>query len=162
MDFSIRKGTVEDMPSVYQLIHELAVYEEQPEAVKISVEDLIADGFGANPEFDVFVAETNAVIVGIALYYKRYSTWEGKSLHLEDLIVSKDYRGRGIGKALYKEVIKTAYDTGINRLEWEVIDWNKNAINFYLDSGAAMIDNWNLCQMSRENMEIFLKKNEDI
>ncbi|MDJ0644722.1 MAG: GNAT family N-acetyltransferase [Flavobacteriaceae bacterium] len=162
MEFSIRKGHKEDMESVYRLIHELAIYENEPDAVKISVDDLINDGFKEDPEFEVFVAEVKGTIVGMALYYKRYSTWEGKSLHLEDLIVNKEYRGKGIGKALYIEVMRTAYDNDINRVEWEVIDWNKPAINFYLSTGATMIENWNLCQMNRKNLKIFLDKHEGI
>ena len=162
MEFSIREGQREDMKSVYKLIEELAIYENEPDAVKISVDDLIEDGFSNPPEFKVFVAEVDKKIVGIALYYKRYSTWEGKSLHLEDLIVNKAFRGKGIGKALYKKVIKTAYDQGINRLEWEVLDWNKDAIDFYLSTGAQMLRNWNLCQMSKESMKTFLEQDEGI
>lgn len=162
MDFFIRKGQQEDMLSVYELVHELAVYENEPEAVKISVDDLVRDGFNENPEFEVFVAVVEGKIVGMALFYKRYSTWEGKSLHLEDLIVKKDFRGKGIGKALYIEVMKTAYDNEINRVEWEVIDWNKAAIDFYLSTGATMIENWNLCQMNRTSLKAFLENNEGI
>ncbi len=162
MDFLIRKGLKEDMESVYKLIHELAVYENEPEAVKISVDDLMNDGFKELPEFEVFVAEVNTEIVGMALYYKRYSTWEGKSLHLEDLIVNQEFRGKGIGKALYVELMKVAYNNDIKRVEWEVIDWNKPAIDFYLSTGATMIENWNLCQMNRTNMKSFLVENESI
>lgn len=162
MEFFIREGQPEDMPSVLKLIQELAIYENEPDAVEISVEDLIKDGFQDNPEFEVFVAEVEDNIVGIALYYKRYSTWKGKSLHLEDLIVNKQYRGKGIGKALYRKMIKTAYENGINRLEWEVLDWNKNAIEFYLNSGAEMLNNWNLCKMTKESMKTFLEKHEGI
>ena len=158
MKFSIRKGRREDMTSVYKLIHELAVYENEPNAVKISVDDLIKDGFSDTPEFEVFVAEVNSTIVGIALFYKRYSTWEGRSLHLEDLIVNNEFRGKGIGKALYKKVIEVAYERGISRLEWEVLDWNENAIQFYLNSGAEMLENWNLCQMTKKGMKNFLEQ----
>ena len=162
MKFSVRKGLKEDMPSVYKLIRELAVYENEPDAVKITVDDLTRDGFNDNPEFEVLVAETENNIVGIALYYRRYSTWEGRSLHLEDLIVNKEYRGKGIGKALYGNVIKRAYEKGINRLEWEVLDWNKSAIDFYRNTGAEMLENWNLCQMTKKGMKTFLEQNEDI
>jgi len=162
MNFNIRKGIKEDMPLVYGLIQELALYENEPEAVKISVEDLEKDGFKENPEFEVFVAEFENKIIGMALFYKRYSTWEGRSLHLEDLIVNKEYRGQGIGKALYTEVMKVAYEHDIARVEWEVIDWNKSAIDFYLSTGATMIENWNLCQMTRGSLKSFLEKNEGI
>ena len=162
MKFSIRKGQRRDMPAAYELIHELATYENEPDAVKISVDDLIRDGFDEPIEFEVYVAEVNETIVGIALYYRRYSTWKGRSLHLEDLIVNKNFRGIGIGKALYKQVVKTAYENGINRLEWEVLDWNKNAIDFYLSTGAKMLTDWNLCQMTKEGMKTFLEKDESI
>lgn len=162
MEFSIRKGVKKDMPAVYQLICELANFEDEPEAVEITADDLIADGFKEVPEFEVFVAQHNEQIVGIAVYYRRYSTWKGRSLHLEDLIVSKDFRGLGIGRALYRQVIKTAYDNGMNRLEWEVLDWNKNAIEFYQSSGAQMLDNWNICQMTKTSMKQFLDRNAGI
>ncbi|NNC69724.1 MAG: GNAT family N-acetyltransferase [Flavobacteriaceae bacterium] len=162
MEFSIREGQPEDMPSVFKLIHELAIFENEPNAVTISVEDLMEDGFGDHPEFELLVAEINESIVGIALYYKRYSTWKGRTLHLEDLIVNNEYRGKGIGKALYHAVIKTAYERGIKRLEWEVLDWNKNAIDFYMNSGADMLTNWNLCKMTPETMKKYLEQYEGI
>ena len=162
MNFQIRKGTKEDMPAVFDLVKELAIYENEPDAVKISVKDLQNDGFKEQPEFEVFVAEMDDKIVGMALYYKRYSTWEGKSLHLEDLIVNKEHRGKGIGKALYTKVMKTAYECQVKRVEWEVIDWNKPAIDFYLSTGASMIENWNLCQMNRASLKTFLEKDESI
>ena len=162
MKVSIRKARQEDMSAVFGLIQELAHFENEPDAVEITVDDLIVDGFKEVPEFEVFVAEFEQKIVGIALYYRRYSTWKGRSLHLEDLIVSKDFRGRGIGRALYKKIIKTAYDMGMNRLEWEVIDWNKNAIDFYLSSGADMLENWNICQMTKANMKQFLERDASI
>ena len=101
----IRKGIPTDMSSVLELIKELAVFEKEPNAVVISVEDLIRDGFAENPLFHTFVAEVNQEIIGIALYYYRYSTWKGKTIHLEDLIVKEDKRGTGAGFALYSEII---------------------------------------------------------
>ena len=160
MEFSIRKGQRNDMASVHELIYELAVFEKEPNAVTVTVDDLKRDGFGDRPEFEVFVAEIDGKIVGIALYYSRYSTWKGKSMHLEDLIVSEAYRGKGIGKALYHTIIKTAFENGINRLEWEVLDWNKHAIDFYMKSGADMLTDWNLCKMTPESMKRYLEQNE--
>lgn len=144
MNFSIREATKHDMQAVHELINELAIFEKEPEAVEISVEDLIRDGFGTQSQFKVFLAETENKIGGMVLFYPRYSTWKGKALHLEDLIVSQKCRGLGLGKALYTKVIEYAYENGINRLEWEVLDWNKGAIDFYLASGADMHDNWNM------------------
>src|SRR5687768_8060005 len=101
---NIRNGKPEDMSEVLALIQELAHFEKEPEAVIITVEDLVRDGFGPNPLFHVFVAEFDKEIVGIALYYYRYSTWKGKTIHLEDLIVKESMRGTGVGYALYSEI----------------------------------------------------------
>ena len=103
---NIRKGNPEDMKAVLELIQDLANFEKEPEAVVVTVEDLVRDGFGPAPLFDVFVAEVESEVVGIALYYYRYSTWKGKTIHLEDLIVKEKMRGTGLGYALYSEVIK--------------------------------------------------------
>ena len=102
----IRKGTPTDMPAVLSLIKELAVFEKEPDAVVVTVDDLVRDGFSENPLFHCFVAELEEQIIGIALYYYRYSTWKGKTIHLEDLIVQEKHRGIGVGMALYKEIIK--------------------------------------------------------
>ena len=120
----IRKGTPEDMEGVLTLIKELAVFEKEPDAVVITVEDLIRDGFGSQPLFHVFVAEVDQIIVGIALYYYRYSTWKGKTIHLEDLVVKQSMRGTGIGYALYSEIIKQGKIDKVRRIEWAVLDWN--------------------------------------
>lgn len=158
MDIVIRIATKKDMPAVFRLINELAIFEKEPNAVEITTEDLIADGFGEKSQFKVFLAEVHKEVVGMALFYPRYSTWQGKALHLEDLIVSQEYRGKGIGKALYTKVIAYAHENGINRLEWEVLDWNKGAIDFYLASGAIMHDDWNMCQMTRQQMKNYLER----
>ena len=118
----IRKGTPEDMEGVLTLIKELAVFEKEPDAVVITVEDLIRDGFGSQPLFHVFVAEVDQIIVGIALYYYRYSTWKGKTIHLEDLVVKQSMRGTGIGYALYSEIIKQGKIDKVRRIEWAVLD----------------------------------------
>lgn len=158
MKFSIREAEKEDMQAVFNLIKELAIFEKEPNAVEITVDDLVKDGFGSNQQFKVFLAEVEGEIGGMALFYPRYSTWQGKALHLEDLIVSQKYRGLGLGKGLYRKIIEYAYENGINRLEWEVLDWNKGAIDFYLASGALMHDNWNMCQMTRQQMEDYLAR----
>ena len=103
---NIRKGTIKDMPRVLELIQELAVFEKQPDAVVVTVADLERDGFGSNPLFQILVAELDVEITGIALFYNRYSTWKGKTIHLEDLIVSEKYRGSGIGMKLYEAVMR--------------------------------------------------------
>ena len=156
---NIRKGTKADMPSVLNLIKELAVFEKEPDAVVITVEDLEVDGFSENPLFHTFVAEVNAKIVGVALYYYRYSTWKGKTIHLEDLIVSEKMRGSGLGFALYSEIIKQGKKENVRRIEWNVLDWNTPAIDFYEKSGAKVFDDWRIAQMDEKGIEEFLNRN---
>lgn len=155
----IRKGTSTDMPSVLELIKELAIFEKEPNAVVISVEDLIRDGFAENPLFNTFVAEVNQEIIGIALYYYRYSTWKGKTIHLEDLIVKEDKRGTGAGFALYSEIISQGKRDNVRRIEWNVLDWNTSAIEFYKKSGAKILDDWRVVQMDENGINEFLKNN---
>lgn len=155
----IRKGTQTDMPAVLSLIKELAVFEKEPDAVVVTEEDLVRDGFSQNPLFHCFVAEVNDQIIGIALYYYRYSTWKGKTIHLEDLIVREKERGIGTGMALYKEVIKQGEKDGVRRIEWAVLDWNQNAIDFYEKTGAKVLSDWRLVQMDEQGIEAFLKSN---
>lgn len=135
-DMIIRKATPNDMPSVLALIEELAVFEKEPEAVVVTVDDLIRDGFSNNPLFYCFVAEVDKQIIGIALYYYRYSTWKGKTIHLEDLIVKADQRGTGAGFALYSEIIRQGKRDNVRRIEWAVLDWNTPAIEFYKKNGC--------------------------
>ena len=137
MDFIVRQGEEKDMQSVFDLITKLAVFEKEPDAVDISVTDLINDGFSENPKFKIFVAEQENQIIGIALFYERYSTWKGRTIHLEDLIVTKNKQKIGAGKALYTAVLKYAFDHNYNRVAWEVIDWNQNAIDFYKSTGFS-------------------------
>ena len=156
---NIRKGTLEDMESVLGLIKELAFFEKEPDAVLITVEDLIRDGFSSAPLFHVFVAEVDEEIVGIALYYYRYSTWKGKTIHLEDLVVKENMRGSGLGFALYSEIIKQGKKDKVRRIEWNVLDWNTPAINFYKNSGAKILDDWRVAQMDEKGIDSFLAKN---
>ena len=125
----IRKATKNDMPSVLELIQELATFEKEPDAVVVTVDDLVRDGFSENPLFQCFVAEVENEIIGMALYYYRYSTWKGKTIHLEDLIVKENKRGTGAGFALYKEIIKQGKSENVRRIEWNVLDWNTLAID---------------------------------
>ncbi|HEY6142387.1 MAG TPA: GNAT family N-acetyltransferase, partial [Flavobacterium sp.] len=110
---NIRKGNPEDMKAVLDLIQDLAHFEKEPDAVVVTVEDLIRDGFGTVPLFHVFVAEVESEVIGIALYYYRYSTWKGKTIHLEDLIVKDKMRSKGVGYALYSEIMKQGKKDGV-------------------------------------------------
>lgn len=157
MDFIIRQGQVKDMQSVLDLITELAVFEKEPDAVDISLEDLVKDGFSENPKFKIFVAEQKRKIIGIALFYERFSTWKGRTIHLEDLIVTKNKQKIGAGKALYTAVLKYAFDHNYNRVAWEVIDWNSNAIDFYKSTGATYLNDWSVVQMNKENLAKFIQ-----
>ncbi len=154
---NIRKGNPEDMKGVLALIQELADFEKEPDAVVITVKDLIQDGFGTHPLFHVFVAEVANEIVGIALYYYRYSTWKGKTIHLEDLVVKQNMRGTGIGYALYSEVIKQGKKDNVRRIEWAVLNWNTPAIEFYKKSGAQVFDDWRVAQMDEKGINNFLE-----
>lgn len=146
------------MPSVLELIKELAIFEKEPDAVVITIDDLIRDGFAENPLFHTFVAEVNQEIIGIALYYYRYSTWKGKTIHLEDLIVKEDKRGTGAGFALYSEIIAQGKRDNVRRIEWNVLDWNTPAIEFYKKSGAKILDDWRVIQMDENGINEFLEK----
>nr|WP_315172625.1 GNAT family N-acetyltransferase [uncultured Flavobacterium sp.] len=154
---NIRKGTSQDMKAVLGLIQELAEFEKEPDAVLITVDDLIRDGFESNPLFHVFVAEIEAEIVGIALYYYRYSTWKGKTIHLEDLVVKDKMRGTGVGYALYSEIIKQGKKDNVRRIEWNVLDWNTPAIAFYEKSGAKVLDEWRVAQMDEAAINYFVE-----
>lgn len=153
----IRNATKNDMPSVLELIKELAVFEKEPEAVVVTVDDLVRDGFSENPLFECFVAEEKNEIIGMALYYYRFSTWKGKTIHLEDLIVKEDKRGTGAGFALYTEVIKKGKSENVRRIEWNVLDWNTPAIDFYEKSGANVLKDWHVVQMDENGINKFLE-----
>ena len=156
-NFLIRKATPADMPSVLELITELAIFEREPEAVVVTVADLQHDGFGVHPLFHAFVAEVAGEIVGMALYYYRYSTWKGKTIHLEDLIVTEKMRGTGLGMALYTEIIRQGKRDNVRRIEWNVLDWNTPAIDFYEKSGARVLTDWRVAQMDERGIDNFLK-----
>ena len=158
MDYTIRQAHKEDMCSVRELIQELADFEKEPNAVEVTVEDLIEDGFGAHPAFHCFVAEVNGKIVGMALVYQRYSTWKGKTVHLEDLIVSEKMRGTGLGSALFAEVIKYGHQKGVKRIEWAVLDWNEPAITFYEKNGADVMRDWDTVQMNEQAIKNFIEQ----
>mgnify|MGYP001470794223 FL=1 len=162
---NIRRGEKKDMPAVLDLIRELAIFEKEPDAVVVTVADLERDGFGENPLFYTFVAEVDndssdseqaKQIVGMALYYYRYSTWKGRTIHLEDLIVKDKMRGSGIGLALYTKIIEQGKADNVRRIEWNVLDWNTPAIEFYKKSGAKILADWDVVQMDEQGINDFL------
>ncbi len=145
------------MPHVFRLIQELAIYEKEPDAVLITIEDLVRDGFGDRPLFCCFVAEVDDHIAGIALVYPRYSTWKGPVIHLEDLVVDKAYRGKGIGAALLDEVVRYGSQQGVKRISWEVLDWNEPAIDLYQSKGANIMRGWYIVQLDENGIRNYLE-----
>ena len=158
MDFTIRPASKSDMPRVLKLIKELAYFENEKHEVEITVNDLQTDGFGKHPAFMCFVAEVNKSIEGIALVYKRYSTWKGVVLHLEDLVVSPKMRGSRIGTALLDEVVKYGYELNVKRISWEVLDWNEEAISFYEKKGAIILRDWDVVQLDEQGIKNYKSK----
>lgn len=154
----IRKGAKNDMKAILELIKELAIFEKEPDAVVVTVADLERDGFGSTPLFHTFVAEVDDTIVGMALYYYRYSTWKGKTIHLEDLIVTDKMRGSGLGFALYSKIIQRGKIDNVRRIEWNVLDWNTPAIDFYTKSGAKILDDWRVAHMDEIGINEFLNR----
>jgi len=153
-----RLARIEDMPRVLELIQELATYEKEADAVEISISDLENDGFGSNPKFTCFVCEVENRIEGIALVYPRYSTWKGEILHLEDLIVSKASRGKGLGSQLLDAVVTYGNQRGVKRISWEVLDWNAPAIKFYESKGADVKRDWNVVHLDAQGIKNYLNQ----
>ena len=139
---TIRPGKKEDLPRVLELIKELALYEKAPHEVINNVEWMEHDGFGPNPIYGLFVAEVEAGIVGISIYYWRYSTWKGKRLYLEDIVVTESERGKGIGKLLFDRTMQHTLDENCTGMMWQVLEWNEPAINFYKKYGAKLDNEW--------------------
>lgn len=158
MDFTIRLAIKEDMNEVLNLINELAVFEKEPNAVEVTVNDLILNGFGEQPKFTCFVAEIRNKIEGIALVYNRFSTWKGNVLHLEDLIVSQSMRGTGMGTALLDAVVKYGHQLGVKRISWEVLDWNEPAIVFYEKKGAEVKRDWDVVHLNEQGIKNYISK----
>ncbi|NNK11684.1 MAG: GNAT family N-acetyltransferase [Flavobacteriaceae bacterium] len=157
MKIKIRPAKQEDMEQVLHLIRELAQFEKEPEAVEITAAQLIIDGFGHSPLFQCFVGEADGKISGMALVYPRYSTWKGKVLHLEDLIVTEKMRGSGLGTALLESVVKYGHDLGVKRIGWEVLDWNEPAIAFYEQRGAKVMRDWDVVQLDEKGIQNFIE-----
>lgn len=142
IDIKIRKGTEADLPQVLGLVKELAAYEKAPDEVEVTLEEMQNWGFGKDKLFEFFVAEDQSKIVGIALYYYKYSTWKGKCLFLEDIVITESYRRYGLGSKLFNEVVLIAKQQQVRRMEWQVLDWNEPAINFYKKYKAHLDAEW--------------------
>lgn len=158
MEAIIRKAKKSDTEAILSLVQELAIYEREPDAVIINKRTFKEHGFGKNPLFKCFVAELNEQVVGIALFYSRYSTWKGPTLHLEDLIVTEEMKGKGIGSLLYTAFLEYADKSGVERVEWSVLDWNLTAITFYQKSGAKVLSDWRIVQMDKKSIQNYVAK----
>ncbi len=143
----IRRGIREDIPQTLELIKELAEYENALDKVSNTIERLERDGFGENKVFDLFVAEKNKKIIGVAITFFRYSTWKGKVLYLEDLIINSDSRRQGVGKNLFDEVTKFAKEESCVGLSLQVLDWNEVGINFYKKYNMKFDREWINCYL---------------
>ena len=148
---SIRPAQPADAPLILALIRELAAYEREPDAAIATEEDLLRDGFGPQSYFECLIAEEDSQPAGFALYFFNYSTWRGRpGLYLEDLFVRPEFRGKGIGKALLVRVAAVAVERGCGRLQWQVLDWNQTAIDFYQSLGARFLDEWRTMRLTDE------------
>ena len=156
---NIRKGIKTDLPRVLELIKELALYERALDEVSNTVERMEADGFGENPLFGFFIAERDEQIIGISLYYYRYSTWKGKRLYLEDIIVTEAERGTGCGRKLLERTMQFSVEENCSGMMWQVLNWNEPAINFYKKYNSRIDGEWLNCHLESGQIESYLKSN---
>ena len=155
MNITIRKGRKDDVPATLALIQELAEYEKAKDAVTNTIAEMEMDGFGENKVFELLVAEDAGKIVGIAIFFIKYSTWKGKGIYLDDIIVTETYRGKGIGKRLFDEVIKFANAINAKGLWWQVLEWNEPAINFYNKYNAELDGEWINGKLDEQHLKSF-------
>lgn len=147
-DIQIRRAEAADCPRILELVQELADYEKASSEVTVSPEHFSESGFGANPVWWGFVAECQGKIIAFALYYIRFSTWKGQAMYLEDILVTEEMRGKGIGKLLFEALIAEAREKGLSRMCWQVLDWNEPAINFYKKYNASFDGEWVNCAIN--------------
>ena len=152
MNLQIRIAKKEDCPRLLELVNELAVYEKAPDEVSVTLAEFEDAGFSKTPVWKAFVAEIDGLVIGFALYYIRFSTWKGCRMYLEDLLVTEEMRGKGIGKILFDTLIAEAKDMGFNGMTWQVLDWNEPALNFYKKYEAAVEAGWLNASISKEQL----------
>ena len=157
-EITIRRGKKEDLKAMMDLIQELAEFEKAPDAVTNTIAEMERDGFGPTPAFNFFVAETDGTIAGIALFFIKYSTWKGKGIYLDDLVVTEKFRGKGIGKKLFDEVIAEAKKINAKQLHWQVLDWNTPAIDFYKKYNADIDAAWLDCKLDESQIKNYIIK----
>ncbi len=154
----IRDGKREDLPRTLELIRELAEFEKALHEVTNTIAMMYEDGFGPSPVFGFFVAEEDEQIHGISLYYYRYSTWKGKRLYLEDIVVTQSHRGKGIGKLLFEATMKKVLDENCTGMMWQVLDWNEPAIEFYKRYDTRFDKEWVNCHLEADQIKVFLQR----
>jgi GNAT superfamily N-acetyltransferase len=152
MNTIVRFAKEEDIPFVHALIKELAEYEKAPQEVTNTVDDMLRDGFGPNPVFRCLVAETDGKVIGMAIYFVKYSTWKGKGIYLDDIVVTESMRRMGIGKLLFDAIVKDAKLIGAKQLHWQVLDWNTPAIEFYKKYNADLDGEWINCKLTEQQL----------
>lgn len=148
MNINIRKAKAEDCERILDLVKELARYERAAKEVTVSLEHFTESGFGKKPVWWAIVAEVDGVIQAFALYYIRFSTWKGQRLFLEDFIVTEEMRGKGIGKLLFDELLKEVERRKLSGMQWQVLEWNEPAINFYKKYNAVFDPEWINCAIN--------------
>lgn len=148
MEVLIRAGKIEDVPQALLLIKELALFEKEPNEVITTIASMEQDGFGDHPSYTLTVAELDGAIVGIAIYFVKYSTWKGKGVYLDDIVVTESLRGKGIGKLLFDHVINYAKSIDAKQMHWQVLDWNEPAIAFYKKYNTYFDKGWINCKLS--------------
>jgi len=152
MQVNLREARREDCPRLLELVHELALFEKAPEEVEVSMAEFEDAGFGNKPVWKAFVAEVDNYIVGFALYYVRYSTWKGRRVYLEDLIVTEEWRGKGIGKLLFDRIVQETKELGFSGMVWQVLDWNQPAIDFYKKYEAGIEAGWLNASLTKQQV----------
>jgi GNAT superfamily N-acetyltransferase len=156
----LRYAKKEDLPEILSLIRELATYERAPHEATISLKDLEEDGFGDRPIFEVILAQEEGKVKGMAFYFYAYSTWKGKCIYLEDIIVRESERGKGYGRILFDAVVMKAKEVGARRLMWQVLDWNEPAIRFYQKYHAVLDPTWVNGKLTEEQIREFKPSSE--
>ncbi|GAA2348860.1 GNAT family N-acetyltransferase [Saccharopolyspora halophila] len=152
----IRRARAADVPAMVELVHELALYEKEPESCHLTEQQLRTALFGPDPALFGHVAESDGAVVGMSLWFLNFSTWEGvHGIYLEDLYVRPEHRGSGLGKALLQTLAKECVDRGYARLEWSVLDWNEPSIDFYKSQGAFPMDGWTVYRLTGEPLHAF-------